>query len=353
MIKRFFKSVEVSIQNAKALLWPFDKKTWLKLFLLYLLTAGWGMQSPGCGNINLPSRQSAQNEAPAATNEESNQTVSPTQQAVNQQIETLKTKATSLWNSRKTTIIWIAGALGLLIIIFLIFMAWLSCRFRFIVLESLRTRNVEIRRFWRETKELGNSLFWFNVALGLIAFVGLTLPGLAIGWAAYKNWSALKSFMLPLMGLLLVSILFFIVLAFCLYLLFEFLPVVMHENKQKAASALRALTQGRTKSDILRGTGYLFFYLLMATAIGIGVGIFFMIALIPIMILGGGIGVGTWLVIKSMGLAVKIVMIGIGALLLSFALAVIFFATLVPSQTFLTYLKIELVRQLFSRNSQP
>lgn len=198
--------IRFSWNKSKEILFPFRFKRWFKILIIVWLASA-GIQGMNF-NWNSPKKSETPPVQPTTpkTNQEAAKTESSfvssqaSSSAVSSEIKIVPGQvpaATASQTARPTTlsfpkpkinsglkVLAIAGAvvagLG-----FLLFFAWLSARFHFILLDVLVKRSPAIRGPFKEHKEIGNSLFWwslgfFGISLGVIIFI-LLIAWLLIG----------------------------------------------------------------------------------------------------------------------------------------------------------------------------
>lgn len=83
--------------------------------------------------------------------------------------------------------LWTVAAVTLLFLAFSILCYWLTCRFCFVFLDNLVQEKNEIRRPWREFRELGNSYFLGSLGFS-VAILAINLAFLGVGVAIVCSW---------------------------------------------------------------------------------------------------------------------------------------------------------------------
>ena len=142
----------------------------------------------------------------------------------------------------------ILGGLAFLGVGILVFFLWLSCRFNFVLLNALVTRDPSISEPFRQNKEPGNSYFkWSLVFLGLGLAVFLTLLGGSVGLLFLTKGNLVLSILLGffagfpvlivLLGMIFIGI-----------LMRDFVLPVMYHEKIPAMKALMKFLKTNTFS---------------------------------------------------------------------------------------------------------
>lgn len=336
MIAAFLNCVESAFHRSKKLLWPINSKVWLKLALLLFLSGSLG----GNYGFNIPGIPSGKPES------DKKEVTAPAHvpEKIEASIKEWKNKTLGIWQKyRPYAVAALVAAVTVVLLLFL-FMMWLSSRLQMVLLRGLSTGTIAIRDTWRQTHELGQSLFKFNLVLSLSYLIcfGLGIGG--IGWGIYK---AIKSpgpapiVSLVIMGIGLAVVV--IVMAALAWIIYRFMPVVMEVRNVSALSALTLMMRW-VKENFLKALVYFFLYAVFA--FGISMMVMMLAVIIGLVVAAvffiGGLGV--WALIKGLSVVFKAVVVTIGALVLVVMVfgAVVFFG--VPTGTFFTYLRMELVR---------
>ena len=147
---------------------------------------------------------------------------------------------------------------------FAIFFMWLSCRFNFILLDTIVTGNTAIRGPFREHREIGNSYFkwslaFFGILLGavlILGVLGIVLFGVVKG---HIGWIILAGI---LAGLLLLA--FFLGMMVIAATMENLVLPIMYREKIPAMSALNQFLEIETFAF-----GKVFQYLLVIFGLGI------------------------------------------------------------------------------------
>ena len=244
-------------QKTKEILFPFEPKRWLKIFLVVWLAghaAGLG------GNLNTPRRnqpapatdqtvRTAPN-APQGFQGLQRATGQPNRQGVFSEPQTQDRSAgeQALENIPPELRTWISILFILFIVVVLpiaLFFAWLSARFNFIFLELITQRDVRVKEAFRKYKRLGNSYFKWMVGFGLSSMVGL-LSGAAL--IAFSVWAA-KWFLLIIIPFLIFLI---GVLGIIMMLVHDFvLPMMYQDGSQILETVKKFISSKPSWKDLI------------------------------------------------------------------------------------------------------
>jgi len=156
-------------------------------------------------------------------------------------------RAALAWLKKPSTVNLLIVIIPLLLVLFLM-LAWLSCRFAFIFIESVVKNDASIRAPFRENKISGNSLFKFSL-VALAAF--LSLSGCVIGGYVFtlsKTGVLRKPMETGIGKVILVSVPFalaflcVLLIAIIIFLIVhDFVLVAMFKNKIKFRQALPSI----------------------------------------------------------------------------------------------------------------
>lgn len=200
----------------------------------------------------------------------------------------------------------IAVVVVLVLVLWLVF-TYLNSVMRFILFDSVLTKQCRIRQGWSHRQSAGLRYFTWQIALavvslaGLIALVGIPLGfGFAIGWLKNPSEHVLP---LVLCGIAL----FFVLAAFVICLAVVTVLTKDFVVPQMALEDISAFEAWRRLLPMLRQekggyAGYLGMKIVMAIAAGIIVGIISVIVVVLLMIPVGGVGVVAVLGGKAAGL---------------------------------------------------
>jgi hypothetical protein len=344
----FSKSIEAAFQRAKTLLWPLNKRVWVKLFVIYLFTGGchssFKVPLGPLGNKQQKettiSVQTTGEQKPATLDRES----------LNRIVAETKPKILDAWAKIRPYMyaVIVLAVLGFATIF--VFSVWLSSRFQVLLIKALQDRVIEIRQKWRETAESGRSLFLFNLVLYLILLLfAVAIVGIAGGGIFFAIKHSLKGLGVAAGLLLVLGFVFLGFVGFGSWFLVRFLPIVMVRFNRTAREGTSDLWQ------LMRGSfGQFFVWLMLYCVVAIGVGIGGMMAVLFLAIVIGlplaGLGVFLFIFLKSMAARAVIVGAGVFAGGMLFILLWILFS--VPTGTFFTYLRMELIERALSRRPQ-
>jgi len=225
--------------------------------------------------------------------------------------------------------LWVGIALLVFCVIVLVWM-YVGSVYRFILIESIITKNVSLRAGWHKWHRTGRRFFLWRLVYQLaVGFFLVILIGIPVGIAAAFGWfKDAHAHMVPLVlgGILL----FFLVLLFFLaagvtgLLGKDFMaPIMALENSDFADSWSRLLAMmKKAKSSY---AGYVGMKIVLAIAAGILFGILAMIALLVVLLPVGGLGVLAVVMGKTAGLTWNPFTVTLAVLAGMFAFALIMF----------------------------
>lgn len=338
------KLIQFSFEKMKQLLFPFNFNRWLKiLFILWLAgAAGSGGGIRGTENWNKLRNQqahrpvptiTAENNNPAAPGASSGDAGAPAPAA--SQISQAVPNATSILPPSEPKPVsrteqmkkeanekikkfwpWILAFFILVGLPLMVLMNWLHARFHFILFDFLVHQQLAIRDSFKRHKELGNSLFKFNLIFSAVLFVSVG------GIAALFFFGATGI----ILGVVLAIVWFIAILIISLGINDFVVPLMYHQNlKIKEAARL-------FWSQTFSG-GRIFLYYLIKIGLkivtGILGGLIFLIVLIVIGIPTGiAIALLAWLTssvaaLKTLGIILMVIVgiVAIAALLVGQSLA--------------------------------
>lgn len=176
--------------------------------------------------------------------------------------------------------------LSIAVFVFLIWLVFLyiSCRFRFILLDSVLWRDAQIGRGWQNYRQQGGRYFGFMVAFGLLSTLVL---GLMIGiplWRAYKSGvfssgNPLAELLRILIPMILGVFVFVIVAAIVNSLATDFVTPLMALDNMTIGQSWRALRE-LAAAEPGAFAGYLGMKLVLSIAAGIASAIAMVMALL-------------------------------------------------------------------------
>jgi hypothetical protein len=179
--------------------------------------------------------------------------------------------------------------------------------YRFILIESIITKNVSLRAGWHKWHAAGRRFFLWRFVFQIVAFLFFgILIGVPVGIAALLGWfTDPKAHMVPLIlgGILLVLLLLLLSLAAAVVFVFakDFMaPIMALENLDFADSWNRLLAM--MKQDKGGYAGYLGMKIVLAIAAGIVFGILIFVLILVSLIPVGGLAVVAVLAGKTAGL---------------------------------------------------
>lgn len=239
-------------------------------------------------------------------------------------------------------IIFFGIAIAALILLFV----YLNCRFRFILLDSVLSRDPQIGRGWRKYSDAANRFFGFWVFLSMIAWVAIFYVVVLPLWRAFRSgvfsgddplsavFAVVGSVVL---GALLVTLVFGIIGT----LANDFIVPMMAVGNVGVGDAW-SLLQGMVSAEPGAFAGYLGMKLLLRIAGAICYGILFVICLlvllIPVILLVL-LGILIIALLKSLGafgaIAAAIIIV-VGVLALVTLIALLSFVAIAPFAVFFT-----------------
>ena len=202
------KLILASFERMKALLFPFHLNTWLNIIFVVWMAGAAGGGGGGTGGLeNLRKLRNLQQQKPVATstapivvpsgagtNSAAGQGVPASVDSASESVpqmpkldlSTLSQRPaaaslsrvdqmkTDLKEKMKKFWPWVLAGLLLIGIPLMLLMSWLNARFNFILIEFLVQKNLTIRKSFSQNRDLGNSLFMFNLffLLGVILYLG-------------------------------------------------------------------------------------------------------------------------------------------------------------------------------------
>ncbi len=344
----FSAAVDAAFKRTKALLLPFQKAVWLKLFFLLLFSGGCG-----AGFSGIPSDLNKNKK------EEAIPVVGPATKLADKQVQIQKamtfvagTRSTieRYWQTARPYVYAAVGGLIVILVVFIIAGLWLASRLQMVLVAGLREGVVEIRRLWRETAADGQLLFRFNLwifACMAIVFVAATAAG-AGGFYYGITQSAKGILVLTVLGVI-AMIFISIGLGVLYWFLMKFLPIVMDQAKQTPWESMRLLwSLARARAGAV--IGWLFLY--MALAIGVSLGLIMLSVMVAIaaVLAGVAVSVAAAALIKSK-IVLGVLAVAGGLIVFVFTLALML-VNVVPAGTFFTYVRMELIARALSRTPQ-
>lgn len=210
-----FEALETAWEKTYDLLFPFDLGTWLRLFLIVILT-GSGLNFPtSFGNFGT----SGHTDAPSNDFSSTSAALEGVQQPLTGAF------ATSTGSSAMSVLLIVLGLLSLSVILFFML---IGSVFELIYYQSLIDDNVKIRANFRKHFRKGISYFGFRLTSSLLAIllIGFSIAGFAIS---------------PIIGVLMIigSLFFIIPIAIILGLTNNFVLPRMIEADEKVIEAWR------------------------------------------------------------------------------------------------------------------
>ncbi len=225
--------------------------------------------------------------------------------------------------------LWIGIALLVFCVIVLVWM-YVGSVYRFILIESIITKNVSLRAGWRKWHATGRRYFLWRLVYQLaVGFFLVILVGIPVGIAALLGWlKDAHAHMAPLIlgGILL----FFLVLLFSLVTAVGALlgkdfmaPIMALENLDFADSWSRLFAMMKNEKGSY--AGYVGMKIVLAIAAGILFGILITIAVLVVLLPVGGLGVLAVVMGKTAGLTWNPFTVTLAVLVGMFVFALIMF----------------------------
>lgn len=308
------EALDEAVEEAKDLLFPFDKWTWAKLALLVLFTSG-GMNFPS----SLPSPDSSTDGTRYGGYDDPSPYGPGILDSADLPVTGMATAVEELPPS--------AYGIAVILLVLLLGVMAVAAIFEFVYYRSLLDKEVVIRRNFMEQLESGLRLFGFRVAvlstgIVLAAFVLLNLGQIGSETLTMVVLAALPAFIVFRVFLLLTN---------------KFIPLVMMDHDVALIPAWQLFYE--TLREEWKQVGL---YVLGMFVLGIAVGIFVLLAvmlmLIPILLVAV-----VFIFLVELPMLVLALLAGAGAVL---GLAVILYFILVPVRTYLRYYTILVYQKL-------
>jgi hypothetical protein len=247
---------------------------------------------------------------------------------------------------------WIMGHLGVIVLavafalLLALLFAYISCRFRFILLDAVLTRDPQIGRAWRRYGAGANRFFVFWVIFLLATWTALFFIVVRPLWRAFKSgvfsshdpWAAILSLILTLfLGLLVFGIVYAVISTLANDFL---LPIIALED-QSAGGAWSYLAD-MVSSEPWAFAGYLGMKLVLVMAAGLASAIVFLVCLLvlalPVLaiVLVGALIVTALKSLGPVGAAFAVVLIGIFVLVGAALVIVLSMLATAPFAVFFT-----------------
>ncbi|MFB6172203.1 MAG: hypothetical protein ABEJ23_06695 [Haloarculaceae archaeon] len=295
-----FDDIDDAVQATRSFLFPVDRGTWLRLALVVFFTGGVSANVP-VGFDAPPSGVGA----PAPS-----EVIPP----------------------RGDEIVLALVALVVLAVAVALVFGFVGSVFEFVFVESLRSEEVHVRRYWRRHWRRGARLFGFRLVLGL---VGLALAGGLVALVALPALTGSGALSIGLL-LALLPVAFVLALAFGLVNGFTtgfVVPAMLVEDRTVLGGWRRIwpVVRAEWKEYAVYAVLSLLFRAALAMLVGIVVGVGALLLAIPFVVLG--VAVWAALSFSTAGLVL------LGALVVVYlvALAVVVLFVQIPVQTGLRY----------------
>lgn len=182
-----FDDIDDAVQATRSFLFPVDRRTWLRLGLVVFFVGGASVNAPVTG-FNVPATGPAGPTAPPGD---------PVPQLTD------------------AVLLAIAAVVAVLVLVVLLF-AFVGSVMEFAFVESLRSEEVHVRRYWTRYWRRGARLFGFRVGLGLVALllVGGLVAAVALPALSGAGGASLGLFVALLPVLFLLAVVFGLVNGF-------------------------------------------------------------------------------------------------------------------------------------------
>jgi hypothetical protein len=243
--------ISAALERTKLILFkPFDIGKWFVLgFCAFLSQCGEG----GGGNFNVPTGGGGRGGGAGGTG--------PTPQEI-----------MNLIKANLGIIIAIAIIALVVVLAISALITWLKSRGKFMFLDGIARNRGAVVEPWNQFRELGNSLFMFSFAFGLIAMVammGVIALGVGLAWPDIKSQRFGESAIAGLVvgGGLLVALL--ILLTVITLLLEDFVVPAMYLRQQRVMQAWSTVRQELLSGHV--GSIVLFYLMKIVLAIAVGV----------------------------------------------------------------------------------
>lgn len=315
-----------SWEKSKGILLPFQFKRWLKLLIVVWLAAA-GIQ--GCGtNFQSPTTDE-KTKAPATQEDTSPKAAafsggsfSGNRESIPQPVSPAAENSTQDREAFLRTIVKKFGGLAFFVsfmialgVGFMITFMWLSCRFNFVLLETLVERQVAIRESFFRHKLAGDSYFRWS-----LEFLGVGVAAMSIGAGViigffwfFKEHPALNFIMMLSGGFL--SLAVFLGMIVIGILVHDFILPLMYQGKISVKEAWRQILGAGNFRPAKIMT-----YFLTIIGLGLVAGILQAVVSVIVMIvafLAGGITVVPGLLLIKAAPLLKIPLLFVGAMLLT------------------------------------
>ncbi len=365
--------IRFSLSKSREILFPFNLKRWFK-FLIIVWLAGAGIQgfsanfktpvksptTPPKVTVPqppkaLPSLGISQTSSPSAVAGETMtgaESKSEKKSSIGQSSSSVaKLRSAMERNKNKMNPLLAFVLLGVFILLGVgaaLFFVWLSCRFNFVLLNALVTRDPSIREPFFQNKKSGNSYFawlliFFGVGLGSILILG----GFGIGfWVLVKGNIVASVFLGILAGFLALAV--FLGMISVGVVMRDMVLPIMYREKIPAMNALKKFLEGKTFAF-----GKLVQYLLVVFGLWILAlifqGIVGILAVLGGLMAGGIVAIPGVLLIKSLPfLKFPLIVLGIlVALALILAVIVVIGMIMLPAVIFFRVFALAYLTRLY------
>jgi hypothetical protein len=131
-----------------------------------------------------------------------------------------------------------------LLVVIGVALLWISARGKFMFLDNVVHRRAQVKVPWSEFEHLGNSLFLWSLAFGVVCaliFIPLMILGFLTLREMYDAGEGFTSILMPVALMATVGGLVGIIVAFIELLLTDFVVLIMYRSKIKVLAAWRIL----------------------------------------------------------------------------------------------------------------
>ena len=235
---KFKEVINASLEWTQTILFrPFKLKKWLILTFVALLA---GNLIGGCNsNYSGSSHDKEIKKAEASTTQQLSALDNAPKKDSLQTATNFKSSLKELKSSFKKPYILFLLILALLfLVMFIVILSYLSCRFVFIFLTNIIKNDASLKLPFRENKQIGNSLFLFTMAYAAVVFLIFIVTIAFWGYVLFKAGVFSASLKVSFLKVILISlpfiifvILFTILLSLIYLIIYDFVVIVMLKDK--------------------------------------------------------------------------------------------------------------------------
>lgn len=304
--------IEMAFRHAKEQLFkPFRFAQWARLAFVGLLAGE--MSSGGGCNFNVP------------MNNHSHSRGTGTQTFLD---PTWPAQSTNPFTNHPALTVGLIALAFVVLLIFVVLFTYISSVMRFILFDSIVTRECHMRSGWARRKRLGLRLFWWQILFGLAAIAGvLVVFGIPLACAGALQWFAHPRE--HLVGLIVGGVMLFLLLF--IFIVFTCVVRVMTKDfvvPQMACEDISALEGWRRlwlwlKHDKGGYAGYIGMKIVLALGAAVAMVIVSIIVVLVLLVPIGGAGVAAVLGAKAAGWTWTVYTIALAVILGCIALAIL------------------------------